>query len=386
MNKTKVYKNSKRKFALLSLFIIFSLFFTIALAESINEDNIILKSGETLEKTSFLSGKNIRVDGDINATAFITGGNVEINGNVDGDLFAAGQNITINGNISGSLFTASQNIIINGVVENNIYLAGAILKVNSKTEGSAFLAGQNIFIEDGAIIEKDAFVGGSNVNQSGIIIGDLSSSSQSLFVGGKVGGDLIYSSQNKADFSNDSEILGKTNWKKTDYEPELESSPTKKAFTSFSIYKIFFSVLTLLAVWFFTKLISPTIWDNLGKNISIAPLKTIGFGFSTLLLTPIIIIILLFTVVGIPLSFILLLSYIILIYISKIIVASLIGIWFQEKYNLSKGQKVGIFLLSLIMLSLLKGIPIFGWIISLSIASLGIGSIFIKERNLIVHQ
>src|SRR5699024_12626300 len=77
-------------------------------AQNITGNNIIVESGETLEKTSFLSGNNIRVDGDINRTTFVAGGNVEINGDIDGDLFIAAQTILINGTVKRRVFTASQ--------------------------------------------------------------------------------------------------------------------------------------------------------------------------------------------------------------------------------------------------------------------------------------
>lgn len=377
MEKLKINKKPNKTIILISLIVIFSLTFGLVLAESISGDNVIVESGETLEKTSFLSGNNIRIDGDINSTTFITGGTVELNGNIDGDLFVASQNVTINGKITGSLFTASQNININGIVENNIYLAGAMLKVKSQIDGSAFLAGQNIYIEDGATISKDAFIGASKIYHNGAIYRDLTSSSQSLSIGGKIGGDLNYRSNDKADFLNGSKVVGETKWKKVD--PKTDSP--KSMFSIFNLYMLLFSILASLVIWLFIRLISPNFWTNLAEGISIAPLKTLGFGFLALILTPIASVILMITVIGIPLSFILLSLYIILIYISKIIVSTLIGFWFQKKFNLSNGQTFWLFLLGLIILSVLEIIPIVGWILGLLIASLGFGFVVLYMKN-----
>ena len=310
--------NKKTKRVILSflLVILMVIPFGSVLAESISGNNIIVESGKTLEKTSFLSGENVRVDGDINGTTFITAGNIEVNGTIDGDLFIAGQSVTINGSVKGSVFTAGQDITINGTVENSIYLAGATLKVNSQIKASAFVAGQTIYIEDDAVIEREAFVGGSTIFQNGVVNGDWSSSSDALSIGGKIGGDLNYSSKNKAEVLNGSEVVGETTWKKIDNEP---SKATKTMFTTTLLIRILFSIAASLVIWFFVKWIRPDFWPNLAEEIALSPIRTLGFGALAVVLIPIFSILLIITIIGIPLSFILLSLYGLVLSISKII-------------------------------------------------------------------
>lgn len=365
------------KVVILSLFLVILMIipFGSVLAESMSDDNIVVESGKTLEKTSFLSGGNVRVDGDINGTTFITAGNIEVNGTIDGDLFIAGQSATINGTVKGSVFTAGQDITINGVVENSIYVAGATLKIKSQTKGSAFLAGQNIYIEDSAVIERDVFVGGTNVYQNGVVNGDLSSSSDALSIGGKIGGDLNYSSKNKVDLLTGSEVAGETTWKEIKSEP---SKASKTIFTTGVLIKVLYSIAASLVIWLFVKLIRPTFWSNLAEKITLSPVRALGFGALAVVLIPIFSILLLFTVIGIPLSFILLSLYGLVLYVSKIIFSVFIGFWFQKRFNWSNAQSFWSFLLGLIVLSILGIIPIIGWIISLFIAFFGMGSIVLS--------
>src|SRR5690625_195603 len=78
------FYSKKVVISLIFLFITLSIItLNTVYAQNISGNNIIVESGETLEKTSFLSGNNIRVDGDINGTTFVAGGNVEINGDID---------------------------------------------------------------------------------------------------------------------------------------------------------------------------------------------------------------------------------------------------------------------------------------------------------------
>lgn len=381
MSRFKTNKKVSRMIILITLILIFALTGRV-LAKSISGDNVIIGSEEVLEKTSFISGNSIRIDGDINSTTFATGGNVELNGNIDGDLFIASQSVIINGEVTGSVFIISQDMVINGLVENNIYLVGAELKLNSETRGGAFLAGQNIYIENGAEIEKDTFIGGSEIYQNGIINRDLTTSSQLLSIGGKIGGDLNYTSENQAAFSDDSEVLGEVNWK------EVEVEGPKPIISLGTLYSIVISVLSSLAIWFFIRLIRPSFWNNLAERVSNIPLKTLGFGAIALMVTPIVLVVLLITVIGVPLSFILLALYVILIYISKIIISRSIGYYFEKKFELSKIASFAIFVLGLISLSFLGKIPILSWIFGLIVSSIGIGSIVVlikdtKEKEII---
>lgn len=373
----KVKWNGKFKGLLLSLLLIaFMLIpFMSVVAETVSGDNVIVESGETLEKTSFLSGDNVRVDGDINGTTFISGSNIEVNGTIDGDLFVTGQNATINGTVNGSVFVAGQNIILNGVVENSIYVAGATLKVESQTNGSAFLAGQNISIENGAVIERDVFVGAAQAYQNGVINGDLSSSSESLSVGGKIGGDLNYSSQNKADFLENSEVVGEITWEKM----ELRSSKSSESmFTTALLIRVLFSIVSSLVVWLFVRWIRPNFWPNLAEEIMASPLRTLGFGALAVVVIPIVSVLLMFTIIGIPLSFILLTLYGLSLYVSKIILSVYGSLWFQKRFNLSNGQSFWVFLLGLIILIVLGIIPIVGWILGFIVASFGLGAIVLS--------
>lgn len=362
---------------LISVILLFS--FASAFADSYSGENIVLEADTTLNKTSFFSGQNIRIDGNINATTFATGLSVQVNGDIDGDLFVAGQDIIINGNVTGSVFSASQNVTINGDVGNNIYFAGAVLKVKSRVDGSAFLAGQNAYLEDGTTVGKDAFIGASSAYQNGIINGDLFSSSDYLFVGGKIGGDLNYESSQKADFANDSEVIGKTNWE--EIKTETQPQPNRFNLTSGRIIRILLSLLASLVIWLAIGLIRPGVWIVLAEKISNSPLKTLGVGAASLILIPIVSVLAMFTVIGIPLSIITLSLYAISIYLSKIIISVFVGYWFQKRFDWPNAAAIVLFLLSMIILYGLGLIPIVGMTLSFFISAFGLGSIVLSAKK-----
>lgn len=354
--------------------------FVSALADSVSGDNVIIESNQTLEKTSFLSGGNVRVDGDINGTTFITASTIEVNGTIDGDLFITAQSATINGMVKGSIFLATQDATLKGVIENNVYSVGQNLKVQAKTTGSAFIAGENIFIEGDAEIERDVFVGASVLYQNGIINGDLKSTSESLTVGGKIGGNLNYRSEQQADFSNTSEVIGETTWKKIETQ---SSEDLRSMFITARLTRALLSLVAAILVWLFVRWMSPSFWQNLAGQILDNPIQTIGFGALAVVFIPIISILLMFTVIGIPLSLIMLALYSITIYSSKIIVSVYVSQFFRNRFDWSDVQAFWLFLGALILLAGLGVIPIVGRLVGFITISLGIGAVgsTIMERK-----
>src|SRR5699024_12462736 len=114
------FDSKKVVISLIFLFITLSIItLNTVYAQNISGNNIFVESGETLEKTSFFSGNNIRVDGDIKGTTFVAGGIVEISGDIDGDLFIAAQTFISIVSVKGRVFAASDIGSVYGNVDIN---------------------------------------------------------------------------------------------------------------------------------------------------------------------------------------------------------------------------------------------------------------------------
>lgn len=393
----KISKFDKRfKMLMLSLMavILLSFQFGTALAATANNYTDTLNQGETLEGTGFFSGDTVRVNGNVNGPTFVSGGNIEVNGNIDGDLFVAGQSIRVAGNVTGSIFVAGQDINISGKINNSIYSAGANLNIESQNDGSAFLAGQNIFLKNPAKVGRDAFIAGAKVTADGTVGGDLGASAEDVTVLGTVGknvdleapkvkiegatidGNLKYKSENEATISQDSTIGGTTDWKKA------ESKKVASAFTLTVLYSTLISIIGALIVWFVVKLLRPLLWTTLAHTFLSSPLKTMGVGFIAIFLIPIISIILMITIVGVPLGLILMPLYIIVLYISKIIIAVALAESFKQQFNWKdKHMGVWLVLLSFIILAVIGFIPYIGPIFQILMAIAGFGTVILNLRK-----
>ncbi|MDD5702847.1 MAG: hypothetical protein PHU23_12455, partial [Dehalococcoidales bacterium] len=112
------------------------------------------------------------------------------------------------------------------------------------------------------------------------------------------------------------------------------------------------------------------------------PLSALGWGALLFFVTPLAALVVMFTVIGIPLGLLALIIWGILLYLSQIPVALLIG-WLivsRRRDNLSFGLLVGCLALGLVILYALGAIPVFGWLMRLLVMIFGLGSLIAAWR------
>ena len=103
----------------------------------------------------------IEKDQVINADYFSYGRSIEISGTVNGDVYLLGGQVLIDGQVNGSVFVAAGSVEITGRVAHDLHLIGG----QSKIEGEV---GRNILAMAAAIeIAKEAHIGNNSILLSG---------------------------------------------------------------------------------------------------------------------------------------------------------------------------------------------------------------------------
>jgi cytoskeletal protein CcmA (bactofilin family) len=378
--------------------IVFSLLFmpVAALAFAVKSDNnIYLPKDQVIEGSYYVAGQSIVIDGKIK-----------------GDLFCAGQTINITGSIDGDVLCVGENIVVKGDVGGNIRIAGSYLNIeNSVTKNvSAFGVDVNL--------GQDAVVGGEMLNISanskilGKISKDLYGVGGNLFIDGEIGGniryrldkdvrklrqsnnlaergsnliladgaivsgDVVYTAIQDASVAANAKVAGKI------IRNEQKIAITKHASGPSLLYSVFYKIFGLLVIG----LTLLSLWHEQIKKITDKMLENIpavfGWGAVVLFLTPIVFILLLFTVIGIPLAIIILLIWIIAILIAKVLTGIFLGrsivekLWQNQKDSLSWAMVIGI-----VVSGILFSLPIFGWVFSLVALLWGMGGIWLYLKK-----
>lgn len=341
-------------------------------------------SGEAFQPGSGNLDAGQTVDG----TVVFSGDVIKIDGTVEGTAFAFGQDVTVNGTINGDLVVAAQNIEINGTVNGNIYSAGQYLTLGTKTNWDVFIAGQDIKITGDSVIGRDLFAAGAKISHEGTVQRRLSAGASEISVSGLVGqdavldadtigildgsnikGTLYYTSPNKADIASGSVIEGNTEW-------EYREAQQVQQPTSAEVWRsILLGIASALLVWLIVRLWRPEFWNRNSKVIIEKPLKALGMGALALLVIPIIAVLLMITVIGIPIGIILGFAYGVAIYLSKIVVASAFGLWMGKRYKWATIHKgVWPVLIALIVLAVLTHLPYVDVVTGLLVTLAGLGA------------
>jgi hypothetical protein len=344
---------------------------------------MILPAGKVINRDYFAYGERVEISGTVNGDVYAVGGQVLVDGEVNGDLLVAGGAVIVSGRISQDARILGGQVTINGEIGRNLTVAGGNINLTNtaSVQGGVVAAGGTIVLA--VPVAKDVRVAAGNLTVSDIIDGDLHAAAGQLRLTSKaaVGGNLIYWSGHPASIDENAKVAGIISQKIP--KEGLRSSAKKMAgmvagFILLAKIVGFFSTLLigLLLIYFipnYTREVVSTIHDR--------PLASLGLGFLMVLATPVIIVFLLVTVVGIPLALILSAVYLIGIYLARILVIFWIGSALLGLFGKTAGEG-WVLVIGLITYSVLTLLPFIGGLIAMLVVLFGLGASLLADRQL----
>lgn len=311
----------------------------------------------------------------VNASAALAGTKISADGKVNGVLFGAGNDVTLSGEVDYGV-VAGNNVDVTGTVLKDAAIAGNVVEFNgsnlqrdtliaaSKTNLSGKF-GRNITVASEIVDVNDVTIGGNlKLYAENIEIGDNV----------KIAGTLTYPENAKVKIS-DGAVIGKVEKSAAiDNEATWVEIMTEKVF----------SILSLVLIFVVISLLLPKLFEKIDKKY-----EKFGFdkgievftkGLLFIVAIPVISILLLTIVIGMPLAFILIALYVIAIYLSKIFAAYLIGSkiadkWMKDTSVLVKG------LIGLAIIFVISIIPYFGSLLTIIIVLVGLGVLIDSIRK-----
>jgi len=324
-----------KKVGFLAIFLSLFLLPSSLLAMELHNDEIIfLAADQKIDRNYYAVAKNIEIYGEINGDLFLAGNNIIIDSeNINGDIFVAGENITIKGKINGSIRgVVAKQANISAQVSANIYLAGQalILSQESIINGNFTFWGQSASLHGNIVGQAEGgmnslLISGGLEKDLDVYISGNKSEDFQVTEGAVVGGIIKYKAWQEGNISDQAEIGGELIFEKL----LRESKPFFAMATLWHLVLKFFGMLVvgmiLIYLW-------PRFFPPLVRKVKKRPIKTLALGLAVLVLTPIICVILMITVIGLPLAIMALSVWIMALYIAKVVSAWLIGYWFKNRF------------------------------------------------------
>lgn len=264
---------------------------------------------------------------------------------IEGNIFIIANNVKISGNVNGYLYVISQKLEISGVVQG------------------AYLMSNNVNITENGIIRNDVKVITNTFNLNGTIYRNAQISSENINITPNVENayNIFGSLSYIGNLNSDENLIG---GEITKHEtPEVEEQEKEEA--KVSITDIITNIVTGLIIISIIVLA----FENKCKYKEYKALDLIvdvTLGFGILVGVPILCIILLVTIIGIPVSLIAILLYIIVLCSAMSVTSIEISNYIIKKMNKEdkKSTKIFIALAVYIVFEILNYIPILGGIIN----------------------
>jgi cytoskeletal protein CcmA (bactofilin family) len=174
--------------------------------------DITIGPGETIEDDLYAVGTNISINGTIHGDLIAAGNNISVDGTVTGDVIAAGNSIAIRGQVGGSVRAAGNMIVLDGKVTNDLIFGGSEVTIlsNGRVGRDAVIGSANATIT--GQIGRDLQAGSTNLKIDGGVGGNVLATVDQLQLTDRatIGGNLKYTSKNKAQIANPSAVKGST--------------------------------------------------------------------------------------------------------------------------------------------------------------------------------
>lgn len=385
-------------------------------------------AGEVVENDAFLSGTNVKIDGDVKGDTFAAGSIVEVNGEIEGSLFAVGQNVIINGEVGGTIYVASLTLELgpDAVTARNVYYIGGSI---STAEGS--LIGRDL-----VLISLGAQMSGEIGRNTVGIIGPFEMFRLFMdLIGRPVKVPQIGTAISESDERVENQpvlfsgFLPSLNWLTTTSsgEPRLAgtgSNPASVAELGVMAQEssgidservmdwlqwvvqelITLLVFGLLGIWLFSGFLKRSAEKLEAKPLQSTGIGLLGLVISVALIGVVVLVGLLILILGIGLGALnfwdlawavwgvgfsslglaFWLSLLFVSYGTKVIVAFLVGtIILRRLAPNSLNYKILPLLLGLLIYVLLAWVPYFGWVIAVLVNAIGLGAAWyaFKERG-----
>jgi len=343
---------------------------------AIKETSIFLPEDMIIDNIYWAAAQNLNISAQMKDDVYLAGLSVNVNGPIEGDLIVAGKNIVINSEIKGNLRAVGDTIIIKGKVHKNITIVGNIITLAAESE-----VGNNLLVAGGNIelngkINKNLYAAGGNLILNNEILGSAylmvdPEGALAIYPKANIHNNLEYTAKVLADKKAGALIGGQeklTQWKMETKRPI--ATKFNLFFLTWWLAGLFGSIVVGLVLVIIFKDYTLKVEKQIDKNILMAILKGLVF----LIVTPIALVILSITIIGLPLAVIMGFLYGIILYLTKIFV----GIYLGERIIRLINKKIEIPLLwsmicGLAIIYLLCLIPYFGWIIKLIAVLWGLG-------------
>jgi hypothetical protein len=168
-----------------------AILFIPARAFELDNDGII-PAGQVINDDLFIEAEKVVIDGTVNGNLFVNAADVIINGPVNGNLLIFGAMVKINAPVSGSVAFVGQSLELNNRVDGSVFATGVSVVLNPQAVVglNLYFAGFNAQTMPGSKVGADASLSAYQAILGGEIARDVHAALAAFELNGLVGRDV----------------------------------------------------------------------------------------------------------------------------------------------------------------------------------------------------
>ena len=332
-------------------------------------DFVTVAANETVDDTLLAAGNTVRVEGVVNGDLLAFGRTVEVRGTVKGDLISCAQRTEVSGTVEGHIYTLSHSLDLEGQLGHSIYGLVQSLHVDDRGrvgEGIV-VAAADASLE--GVVKRSVNIFTGNGDVSGSIGRDLTMAGGSLTLTNtaRVGGNLSarVHQLKEVHIANGATIVGKR---------DIQVNVRESHFTRprFYFHQAVWFAGAMLAGWL-GLLLFPGFFQATTQLVG-SGWRSLGLGVGVLAGVPVAMAVAAITLVGFPVSLMLLAVYLAAIYLAKVWVGAFLGRILLKPSGATKSDWLLGLLVGLLILTVVGFIPYVGGLVRLGVVCLGLGA------------
>lgn len=338
--------------------------------------------------------------------SYIAGGNVRPAMPVNGDLYAAGGRVTLEHPVQGDATLAGGAVTVRAPIGEDLRAVGGDINLESTVGGELYASGGNITLSNTAVVADAVTLYAGNVSIEGKVNGPLKVYAQKIVLNGevardvelnaeqielgpraKLGAALRYSSNAQfktaegvaigGTVTRDGAMNGRPDsHHDREWHGQMMGSGSGWAGAIASTAASFVALLAAAALFL---IVFTGFSRRASGRMLAAPWPALGAGVVVLLGTPMLAMLLLITLIGIPLGIVLMMLFPLMLLMGWIVGVFSIAQRVQRAIQKdapseSSAAMIGFFALTLLLVLLLGSLPIIGFLILVAILLLGTGA------------
>jgi hypothetical protein len=321
------------------------------------------------------AGAVVSVRGTVNHELTAAGAEIDVDVTTKGDARLAGAIVSVKGNIGKDLYIAGARLNVDARVGGTLTAGGARLIIGSQSEigGPLRLAGADVVFAGSS--RGAAEIYGDSVEIDGHIAGNLLVRARSVTIGktAVLEGDTIFETLNDPDIEEGATLKGR----------QTITLPRPGPRETFSIARalsavVLFGIGAGLILGLILLIAARPIVEQTISQIRQAPFRSLLVGLAVMILVPLIAVVLMATVIGMPIGLLTLLAFPLLLLVAWVVAAFAVADWLfnRSRAERSFGGRLLLLLAGLVVITLIGVVPVLGVLVWLLVLLLGLGALW----------